>query len=319
MRARNWLLLAIGSTAAIGSLAIAINLALDPWGLYRDSRRRPLPVYGDQRVGKYLLSTRYVRTNFNGILIGSSMTANWNMGLLRQARIYNESLDAGTVLEEKALVERVLQSSGIEVAFLVQDPYFTHESVFRSVTLTPQLWRASLGSDNLLNAYKDMAREMLGKPSTPIAANGSECFERLDHLPKKLNSTLQQLWQPGTAFAVDPAADAAYRELVAMLRAHHVQIVFLMPPVFEGILEPKRAELQDYVQHFAAFRQPGDLVIDFNTSDFRNFRSRRENFFDGIHLVGGAAEQIVMLLSHQVDSWLAEGRLHFSPQAGPAR
>jgi len=316
MRARNWLLLAIGSTAAIGSLAIAVNLALDPWGLYHAPRSRKLPVYGDGRVGKYLLNTRYVGANFNGILIGSSMTANWNMGLLRQARIYNESLDAGTVLEEKTLVEQVLQRPGIEVAFLVQDPYFTHESAFRTVTLTPQLWRASLGSDNLLNVYKDMARERLGKPATSIGANGAE---RFDHLPSKLNATLQQLWQPGTAFAVDPAAYKAYRELVDMLRAHHVQIVFLMPPVFEGILEPKQAEHQDYVRRFATFRQPGDLVIDFNTSDFQDFRSRRENFFDGIHLVSGAADQIVMLLSRQVDSWLAEGRLHFSPQEGPVR
>lgn len=316
MRARNWLLLAIGFTAAISSLVIAINLAFDPWGLYHAPRSRKLPVYGDGRVGKYLLNTRYVPANFNGILVGSSMTANWNMGLLQQARIYNESLDAGTVLEEKMLVDRVLQRPGIEVAFLVQDPYFTHESAFRTVTLTPQLWRASLGSDNLLNVYKDMVREKLGKPFTSIGANGNE---RFDHLPPKLNATLQQLWQSRTAFAVDPAADTAYRELVAMLRVHHVQIVFIMPPVFEGILEPKRAELQDYVRRFAACRQPGDLVIDFNASEFQDFRSRRENFFDGIHLVSGAADQIVMLLSRQIDSWLAEGRLHFNPYEGLAR
>lgn len=316
MRPTNWLLLAIGSTAAIGGLAIAINLAVDPWGLYRDPRGRRLAVYGDSRVGKYLLSTRYVPANFNGVLIGSSMTANWNMGLLRQARIYNESIEGGNVVEEKAVVERVLEHPGVEVAFLVQDPYFTHESAFRTVTLTPQLWRASLGSDNLLNVYKDIVREKLGHPSTSIGANGTE---RFDHLPSKLNATLQQLWRPGTPFAVDPAADTAYRELVAMLRAHHVSIVFLVPPVFEGLLETKRDELQDYARRFAPCRQPGDLVIDFTASDFQDFCGRRENFADGIHLVSGAADHIVTLLSRQLDTWLAQGRLQLgAPHGGQA-
>jgi hypothetical protein len=245
------------------------------------------------------------------------MTANWDMGLLRQPRIYNESLAGGNVVEEKALVERVLEHPGIDVAFLVLDPFLTNESAFETVTLTPQLWRASLGSDILLDVYKDMVREKLGQPSTSIGANGTEHF---DHLPSKLNAHLLKLWQPGTAFGVDPAADTAYRELVAMLRAHHVSIVFVVPPIYQAILEAKKKELDDYAQRFAACRQPGDLVIDFTASDFQDFRSHRENFSDGIHLVNRAADHVVTLISHQVDIWQAQGRLQFEAASkGPAR
>jgi hypothetical protein len=307
MQPRNWLLLAIGSAAVIGGAAVALNLSLDPWGLYRDPASRKLPVYGDSRVGKYLLSTRYVPANFSGILIGSSMTANWSLSLLKQARVYNESLTGGDVTEEKAVAERALSRPGIEVAFLVQDPYFTLEHEFKTVSLGPQLWLSSLGSDSLLSVYKDMLRQRLGQPTASIDSNGTEHF---DHLPSKLNSTLQRLWQPGTPFPIDPAAVAAYRDLVALLHRQHVQIIFLIPPVFEGISQAKTEAISQYALTFADLRQPGDLLIDLCSGEYRDFCARRENFADGIHLVSGAADQIVSRIGRQLDDWIAQGRLH---------
>src|SRR4051812_32482242 len=117
MRPRNWLLLVIGLIAAIGGAATGLVVRLDPWGLYRDPRGRELRTYGDARVAKYLLSARYVPANFNAVLIGSSMTANWDVSRLKRVRTYNESLNGANVVEEKAVVEQALARPGIEVAF----------------------------------------------------------------------------------------------------------------------------------------------------------------------------------------------------------
>jgi len=151
-----------------------------------------------------------------------------------------------------------------------------------------------------------MAQVKVRRSSVLIDPAGTE---RFGHLPPRLNPTLQKLWQPGTPFAIDPAAESAYRDIVASLRAHHVQIVFLVPPIFEGLLETKRAAHRDYLQHFADCRQPGDLVLDFGAAEFQDFRSHRENFADGVHLLNDRADQVVALLSRQIDVWQAQGRL----------
>ena len=55
-------------TVLIATAAIAaVNAAADIYGLYRNPAGRRLPVYGDARVAKYLLSQRYVPENFNAI------------------------------------------------------------------------------------------------------------------------------------------------------------------------------------------------------------------------------------------------------------
>ena len=303
--------------ALVAAVVMAFNIALDPWGLFRDPKGRKLPVNGDARVAKYLLSTRYVQANFNGILIGSSITANWDMRVLKELRIYNESLNGGNAAEEQALVEQAVSRPGIEVAFVIQDPYFTSEHVFRTVKLDPGLWWSSLGSDNLFSVYKDMARRRLGQPTVEsIDPRGTYNF---DHLPTELNSTLREVWKPGTPFEIDPVAAAAYRDMVAALRAHHVQIIFVIPPVFEGILQPKREALREYGRTFAATHQADDLMLDFTASEFQEFRGARDNFFDGVHVVPKAAEEIVLRISRQLDDWLAQGRFRLKPAAKHAR
>jgi hypothetical protein len=264
-------------------------------------------------VGKYLLSSRYVPANFDGILIGSSMTANWNLSRLKQRRIYNESINGGNIAEEKAIAERALSHPGIEVVFLVQDPYFTLDHEFKTVALGPKLWLSSLGSDNLLSVYKDMLRERLREPIELVDSDGVEHFA---HLPSKLNPTLERLWTPGAPFPVDPAAVADYRDLVALLHRRRIQIIFVKPPVYEGIAMAKTAAISDYAAIFADLRRPGDLLIDFGSSEYRDFCARRENFADGIHLVSDAADQIVSQISRQLDNWIAQGRLHLEPSPG---
>src|SRR5215468_6006177 len=95
-------------TFLFGALIICANAAADIYGLFREPEHRSLRIYGDERLAKYLLSTRYVPANFDGVLIGTSASANWDTGKMRSLRLYNESLNGGNIVEEKAILDQLL-------------------------------------------------------------------------------------------------------------------------------------------------------------------------------------------------------------------
>ena len=306
MRARNWFLMVFGLIAACGGPIVGFNIAVDPYGLYRDPRERRLPAYGDPRVAKYLLSERYVPGNFNAILVGSSLSANWNMAGVEKLRVYNQSLDGGNIAEGKALVDAALSRPGISVAALIVHPYCTHSHDFQTVSLQPSLAFSALGSQTLLAAYVDMLQERLHRPREVVDYDGTEHFL---HPPTRLNPIMRQMFRPGAAFEVDPIALTAFRDLVAELRAHHVQIVFIVPPISEDLFRAQQTAFRDYARLIEANVGPEDLLIDFTSAEFADFRSTRENFGDGVHFVASAAAVIVSHINARINDWIAEGRL----------
>ena len=113
MQPRKWLVMTSSIVLITSLVIIASNRVVDIYGLYQPTRGRGLPAFGDPRIAKYLLSTHYVPENFNAVLAGSSMSANWDLTAVQRLRIYNESLDAGNIVEEKALIEAALLRPGI--------------------------------------------------------------------------------------------------------------------------------------------------------------------------------------------------------------
>src|ERR1035438_230116 len=103
-----WILLTFATIMTAVGVSAAIGYAVDPYGLWRDPTGRKLTVYDFERKAKFLLSRRYVPANFDGLIVGSSCSANWNVPMLAGAHIYNESLPGGTVAEEQIVVNQAL-------------------------------------------------------------------------------------------------------------------------------------------------------------------------------------------------------------------
>jgi hypothetical protein len=304
------MLLVVGLVAAGGAILVGFDVSVDPYGLYHDTHGQRRLVYGDDRVGKYLLNARYVPDNFNAILIGTSVSGNWDMTGVEKLRIYNESLNGGNIVEEKAIAEQALSKPGVAVALLIVFPYLTSSHDFATVRLEPSLRLSALGSENLLETYGDMIDRRLHHPSRPIDDMGTLDFGQL---APQLNPVLQKLFRPGLSFDVDPVALKAYRDLVAELRAGRVQIIFIVPPVFEGLLQTKQAAFRSYSRLIRATMAPDDLVIDFTSQEFAPFRNDRSNFGDGVHLFPKSGEIVVSQINTRINRWIENGRLWQPP------
>jgi hypothetical protein len=303
MRPGKWLLITIALTFAGAAALIAINTSADVYGLYRPTQARRLNVYGDARIAKYLLSSNYVPENFNAILIGGSFSANWDMTAVQKLRVYNESLNGGNIVEEKAIAEAAISRPGISTAFILVHPALTYSHDFMTVRIAPRLKYSSLGSISLWAAYKDMAYIRLHRSIQNYDYAGTEDFGTL---ATEMPPNMKRFWSGGDHFDIDPIAIAAYQDLIAEFRAHHVHLVFIVPPTFEGLLQAKRTAFPSYIALIRAYSTPEDNWIDFNSAQYSNFRAIRTNFPDGVHLTPEAAKMVVSDINAKLNQWSSE-------------
>src|SRR5207253_11267474 len=154
MTPRLWFFTTLALIIVVAAATVAGNVTVDIYGLFRDVHGRRLPALDDDRVAKYMLSKRYVPSNFEAILIGSSVSANWNTARIKALRVYNESMTAANIVEEKSLVDQALLQSGIKLALLTVHPYLTNSHRFATVQLSEREAIGALGSLTLWEAYK---------------------------------------------------------------------------------------------------------------------------------------------------------------------
>jgi hypothetical protein len=305
MRPGYWLLTTVSTVLLATAALAAVNMRVDVYGLYRPSQGRRLSVFGDARVSKYLLSMRYVPENFNAMLTGASISANWDVTAIQNLRVYNGSLNGGNIVEEKSLIEASLDRPGISAVFLLVHPALTYSHDFHTVEMKPELKRSALGSLSLWAAYKDMVNIRLGRLPRTFDDAGTETFLNPS---SEMNEFMKQMWS-APEFAVDPAAMQAYLTLVANLRARGVQIVFIVPPTSEQLLQTKGPPLERYLQRMRSELGTGDLWIDFMSPEYGQFRKDRANFSDGVHLMPVGARQVVSQIDAAINGWIADRRL----------
>ena len=306
MTNRRWLILTSFTALALAGLGVAANARVDIYGLFRAAEGRSLPGYGDDRVAKYLLSTRYVPANFDSVLIGSSVSADWDVGHMSSLRLYNESLNGGNIVEEKAILDQLLAHMRPRAVLLVVHPYVTDSHDFNTVNIGPREVYGALGSQNLLDAYKNMLKVKLGKEDLAFDGTGT-----LDYgeSTKKLNPTLQRIMRPGAAFAIDPIALEAHRAMVADLHARGIPIAYLIPPTSEPLFLPKRDAFSGYAATILADRRPQDRLLDFSTAEFAAFSKNVALYADGVHLKQSAAVKLTAIIDERVRGWIAAGWL----------
>ena len=303
---RAWLIETLGVTVCLLGIIVFFNMYMDIYGIFRDTRGRHLLVYGDERVAKYLLSEKYVPENFDALLIGTSVSANWRTSDIAPFRVYNESVDGGVIVEEKAIADNALAGAHVKLVLLLVQPYLTASNDFKTVRLTAQENLAALGSKSLLDAYRSKVSIQLHREKQEFDDSGTQDF---GNIPMKLNAHLQKMMTPGIEFSVDPIALNTYKALVAELHASNVPIIYVIPPVSQSIYAGKRHAFANYSRLILADRVKQDHVLDFTSDQFTAFRSSPENFRDGVHLTNEAAEQLLSVVNNQLNTWLQDGKI----------
>jgi hypothetical protein len=305
MRPRAWIYTVIGALALGAGICLGLNVWFDIYGLFRNPHGRLLPAYGDERIAKYLLNEHYVPANFDGLLLGPSITANWYTKRFENFRIYNESLNGGNIVEEKSVVDQALPSHKMRIALMLVHPSLTLSHDFQTVPLTPRENLAALGSQSLLDAYKDVVLQRR-HASVETDGFGTEYFGD----PKVLNPINVRLMQPGTDyFDVDPIALKTYSDLLQEFCAYHVQTVLIVPPLAESLYGPKKTAFKNYLELIRSHAPEQMNLIDFTSDEYEAFRRDRANFSDGIHLTRLGADRTTDEVNRRLKEMRVTGSL----------
>jgi hypothetical protein len=294
MSGRRWLGLTIATILAVAAANLAIAFAVDPYGVWRNpaGRKLPVAVITTGRKAKFLLSERYVPMNYDGLIIGASNLATWDIPTLAGAQIYNLSLEGGDSTEEKIVLDQALHRGHFKLAVFVLSTAMTASHDVKG-GLDATTTAESLASFHLYIQEAAYAVRAVhhGAGLIDIAANGHYNYRPM-HKNLDLNGT-------PTPFQIDPVALTNYRAMVQALKDQGATIVYVAPPLYEPFYRLHQAESEAYLKTMLSLL-PSAPLIDFQASEYAALCSDPNNFADTAHLEPAGVEKFTALLTELV-------------------
>ena len=277
MSHRRWLVMTLLTMVGVAAVGVATMLATDVYGLFRQPTGRRIPIFYADRNAKFLLSQRYVPTNFNGLLIGPSSSMNWDLKTITQGlgvRLYNESLEGGNATEEKLLAEQALKQGSYRLALVVLYPTMVSTHTYED-GVDKTRWTEALGSLDAFvqTALAEMNMHHISFPDKHPTDDGSHEMPYTHRI------------HPDVVihYTVDPTGLQNLQTLTSELQARGIQIVYVVPTLYEPMLEKNWAYLQTFKENIRSVLPPGEF-IDLNGPEYKDFRSNPSNYIDGFHV-----------------------------------
>lgn len=298
---------AVISLLLVGAF-ISTNVYVDIYGLFLGRKDRK--VYVNERTSKYLLAHRYIPENYNGIIIGPSLSANLNPANIRHFRVYNSSIMGANISELHYLIDKIIEEGKLEIAIICLDPYLTKDFGKKSAAIDPKEFYGALGSTNLLRTYiMYLVREnkMLPGRYAPdlINADGWNNFalEMKDLDSKKAIEEKVRL----NAFentAIEPRAYEELREVVNTLRSNNVKIFAYFSPIPRQIYRLGQTEYGKFESRMLELFASDDIILNLNDEKYADITSDHKYYIDHGHLSAEGQEFVITEINNRLEEHL---------------
>jgi len=265
-----------------------INYWVDYYGLFRDLPDKNMVFFGNERTSKFLYSYRYIPQKYDGLLIGSSFSNNWDTSFIHSARVYNASLDGGNITEGKLIFDNVQNHGKIRLLVIGIYPYLTSSQGRQSGYMDPREYWGALGSLQLFREYATRFLVKIGMRKNHFGANGRYTFE----LPESYRQNFYanpKVRRGEETFRVSDAAVKEFEDLLISARANGTKIVGIIPPIYAAFFDEKRPQYEAYIKRMSTFFLPSEKIVNFNLAPYQKYVNDPKTFQDGIHLTTKAA------------------------------
>ncbi len=289
---------------AVAAIFVAANYFGDFYGLFRDPRGRAIRVYANERTSKYLFGYRYIPSNFDGLLIGSSYSATWDVSKIQDARVYNASLQGGNISEEKLIADNVFQRGRIKLAIFTVHPYLTASFGRKSDFMNPQEYWGALGSIGVFRVYVRILAIWSGLSQDRYDAYGTNDEFAVDPLAQFRPDDKR------SGIAINEKAFEEYAQLLNLARLRGARVVGVIPPILASRYEGQRSDYDTYFARMIELFQPDEKIVNLNGPAYATLVNDPAAFYDGVHLTSKAAEFVSSELA-------AELKPVFSDSPGP--
>jgi hypothetical protein len=267
---------------------VVFNIYIDVFGLFLGRKDRR--VYTNERTSKYLLSFRYIPKNFDGFILGPSLSANLDPTQIKNYKIYNASIMGANISDLHYLVKNLLAKGDMKVAIICLDPYLTKDFGKKSATIDPKEYLGALGSINLLKTYGMLCVRKFNLFSNRFApnlidVNGWNNFElEMKGLDSKKAIDEKVRLKRHEETKIDSRAYEELAEVIRELRAKDVQIVAYFSPVPYPIYSIGKNKYKQFESAMVKLFREEDILINLNDAKYNAVTSDYSTFIDHGHL-----------------------------------
>lgn len=303
MTSKTYLKLLLRLTVVCVLILLAINIYLNEYGLFNLTSAKKCFVYMDsqERLDKYLFTYNYIPTNFEGILIGPSLSDNLDTRQMNNIKLYNLSINGGITSELRCLIENLMKNNqNIRFLVICLDPYITQESGKKSNYMTNRDYYMAFGSIDLYKRYA--LKTLVGIGKQEVLWNESGYY---DFCAAKPDMDVEKIIKNGLksnpeAIFVDSAALHDLQKTIDIAHQNKLMVfAYYYPKPHELYLHNKKQYI-DFQQKISKLFTDEDIVWDFNDDEYVEFNSDYTNYVDGSHLSRKGAAVLCRLIEEKL-------------------
>ncbi len=293
-----WFLVTLGLTVIFSLSFVLLNVRLDLFGLYGKDNAR---VHTLDRYSDHLLSYRYVPDHFDEILLGNSVTTDWDTSLLPAHRIFNFSTFGSNLHEQKIEAENMIRFGHLRTAYILLHPTMMNTVALPTAYLGEQDRQSAFGSTQLLLVYARILSERLaaaraGSALPPVYfPSGGRVFA----IPRVARYTKQ----PPQYFLIHPQAVADLRDLLTEFREHGIRVYFIVAPLYKPLEDLAAEEYRNFREKMRAVAGPDMVTFDLDSDpSLQALRTDDGSYPDFTHLTPAATRPVLMALAKQMEA-----------------
>lgn len=290
---------------------VTFNIYKNEFGLFGDHKNKDIRIYASEKTSKHLLSFNYIPNNFNGILIGPSLSDQMmnTKKLSNNYDIYNLSMDSANISELKYAVDNVLKHGDIKVFVICLDPYMTKDHGTKSSQIHPKEYYSTLGSMFNLKYYikKTLNRKQGSKSIFYDSYWGSTDYSHLNkdiNSTRHINHTLSKI-NKNYNINIDDIAYSELQEVLSDVRKKDIQIVAYFYPRPKRVMENiyyKKTYISYQKKISKLLNYKDDIIINFVQDKYDYIRDDDRNYSDRVHLSAKGANNVMSILKEQIDN-----------------
>src|SRR5262249_7670763 len=129
----------------VAALTVSVNAYVDIFALFRPAQGRKISIYGEERIAKYLHSFRYIPDDFDGVLLGSSVSDNMDVKGFDGYKLYNASIDGGNIVDLQPIVDNLYRKRDLNLTLICIHRYLTKDHDKKTDFMTPRQYWGALG------------------------------------------------------------------------------------------------------------------------------------------------------------------------------
>ncbi len=299
MNSKTYLKLVLLFSLVCVLIMVAINVYFNEYGLFNLSLGEKCYVYmeSQERLDKYLFTYNYIPTNFEGVLIGPSLSDNLDTKQINNIKLYNLSINGGTATELRYLVDNLMKNNqNIHYLVICLDPYITQESGKKSNYMTNRDYFFAFGSLDLYKKYAFKALISIGKQERLWNEYGYYDFCATKPVVDVEKIIEYGLKSESKAIIVNDEALNDLHEIINTAHENRLKLfAYYYPRPHELYLHSKE-QYMDYQSKINQFFTDEDIVWDFNKEEYVWFNNDYTNYVDGSHLSRKGAALLCRLI-----------------------